>query len=371
MKRKGVAGFSLLELTVAMAITGVVGLAAWQLLPASRTVAAGDTVAQQLLTVQEAVEGFALRRHRLPCPAPAGGDGQELCNAERIGELPWRTLGLTNTSIALRYGAYRTTSADLLVASNTYVPVMPLIAVLPAGYVATQVNGLDLCQSLRNAAASPSVSSSAPPNGLDAGGVPVAYALAHPGANRQFDGANVGISFALPGMASAGGFDDRTVATGLGELSTRLNCPARVAEASASARSAFAAYDLDRDAEMFLTFRDFALQVRVTNRKLAESAVGLATADLAIAIGSSASAISLAANSIGVEAGLIVAAVLGVTAATGGLTAAVVGLVMAQDAEALAGRQDTSALALRNQSRLDYQAAFAAAADADRKGLIR
>ncbi len=366
MKRR-MAGFSLLELTLALAITGVVGLAAWQLLPASRTVAAGDTVLQQLRTAQEAVEGFALARHRLPCPAAAGGDGQEQCGTARIGELPWRTLGLPRGSSALRYGAYRTASVDLLVASNTYVPFLPVVPVLPTGYVAIQVNGLDLCQSLRTAGASPAVS----PNGLDAGGVPVAYALAHPGANRQFDGDNVGAGFALPGLASAEGFDDRTAATGLGELSTRLNCPTRIAEASASARSAFAAYDLDRDADMFLTFRNFAYQVRITNRKLAESSVALATADLAIAVGAGKAAISLAANSGGAGAATIAAAYIGVAAATGALAAAVVSVVTANAAESLADRQAQSASRLRTQSALDYQAAFAAAATADRKGLIR
>ncbi|GAA6121400.1 hypothetical protein [Acidovorax sp. FG27] len=365
MKRQS-AGFSLLELTLGLAVTGMVGLAAWQLIPASRSVATGDTPAQQLRTAQDAVEGFALRRSRLPCPATAGGDGQEQCGTARVGELPWRTLGVPRGDTPLRYGVYRSTAADLLVASNTYVPYLPIIAVLPAGYSAVQINGLDLCQSLRTAAASPSVS----PDGLDAGGVPVAYALAHPGANRQFDGGNVGTAFALPNQASTTGFDDRTVATGLGELASRLNCPVRLAEASGSARSAFAAYDLDRDAEMFLQFRRFAYDVRVTNRKLAESALGLATADLAIAIGSSASAISLAANSLGVETGLVVAAVLGVTAATGGVVAASVLLVQAQADEALAGRQAASAQTVRNQYSVDYQAAFAAAAASDRKGLI-
>lgn len=359
-------GFSLLELTIVLAVTGMVGLVTWQLIPASRLVAGGDPIGQQLHEAQEAVEGFALLRSRLPCPAATHGNGLENCAVTTIGELPWRTLGVSPGDSPLRYGVYRSGTADLAQATNTFMPSMPVITTLPAGYTPNQINGLDLCQALRTAGAAPSAS----PVGLDAGGVPVAYALAHPGANRHFDGANAGTGFALPGTPVTSEFDDHGVATGLGELSTRLGCVTRMAAATASARSAFAAFDLDRNAAAYSEFRNFVYDVRSTNRKLAKSAVVLATLDLAIAVGASASAVSVASNSAGVGTLLVIGSVAAVTAATAGVVASAVLLVTAQTAEDLADRQKSAAQVLRVQSTLDYQTAFANAAAVDRKGLM-
>jgi type II secretory pathway pseudopilin PulG len=365
-------GFSLVEVAVGLAVSGAIGLVAWRMVPVSRGVAGGDPVSQQLQQAQEAIEGFALLRNRLPCPAATAGNGQEACAVTGVGELPWRTLGLARGDSALRYGVYRSGGADLALALNTFTPTLPVIAAAsyPVGYNPNMVNGLDLCQTLRTAAGSPA----AAPAGLHADTVPVAYALAHPGVNGVFEGANASApalaSFALTGQPLAPTFDDQTVAVGLPELSTRLGCPTRLGEASASARSAFAAYDLDRDAQMFLDFRDFVSQVRTTNRQLAVSSVGIASADLAVAIGAAATSLSLAANSVGIGTGNVVAAVGGVAAATAAVTAAGVLLTLAIKAEALAQRQDTSALLLKVQSKLDYNAAFLAATVVDRKGLL-
>lgn len=370
-------GFSLLELAIVLAITGLIGLVAWRLLPASRSVAGGDPVGQQLRAAQDAVEGFALSRSRLPCPAPVGGDGNEACVTPGVAELPWRTLGLARGDSALRYGVYRSRAADPATARKTFLPFMPPNLTPPVGYQPNQINGLDLCQTLRTAAMAPLVSSAGLDGGtapvafgLDAGGVPVAFALAHPGANRHFDGANVGQSFALPGTPRTPDFDDRSVATGLGELSTRLGCVTRVADATARARSAYAAYDLDLNADSYLLFRNLVSTVRTTNKNLAASGLAIATADLAIAVGASASALSLAANSVGICTGPVVAAVFGVGAAIASEVIAAAKLALAVTAETLAQHQAAAAQALRTQSAIDYQAAFAIAATAYRKGLL-
>ncbi len=354
------AGFSVLELTVALAVVGVAGLAVWQLLPASRDVAQGDPAQLRLRQAQDAVEGFALRSARLPCPAPVGGSGSEACGATALGELPWRTLGLPRADVPLRYGVYRTPAADLVTAVARFSPLLPPAPVV-AGYSAAQVNGLDLCQALRVAAAAPT--------GLLAGGVPVAYAVADAGPDRVFNLAYNG-GFPLAGAPSTAEFDDRIAATGLGELSTRLSCVTRMGETQAAARSAYAALDIYRDAEMFDRFRGFAYQVRIANTKLAIATLSLASLDMLNAIATTASAVSLAANSVGVGAGTIAAGVLSIGAAAGALTAASVQLGLAVTAETKAGKQAADSTVVKARLLAARDAAVAAAAQQDTKGLL-
>lgn len=356
------AGFSILELAVCLALVGVVGLVAWRLVPDSRSVAEGDPVQLRLRQAQDAVEGFVLRRSRLPCPAAVGGTGNEVCGADALGELPWRTLGLSRTDGPLRYGVYRTPAADLATAAPRFTPNLPPAPALPiASYNPAQVNGLDFCQALRLA--------SAAPNGLLAGGVPVAYAVAAPGADKVFN-APYTFTFPLPGAAATPVFDDRVAAVGLGELSARLGCVTRMGEAQAAARSAYAAFDLYRDADMFDRFRSFAYQVRITDRKFAEADVGLASLDMLIAIGTTASSVSLAANSVGVGAGTVVAAVGGIGAAAAALVAAGIGLASAIADELKTGKQAADATVVKARMLVARDAAVNAAASLDTKGLL-
>ncbi|MEW5889540.1 MAG: type II secretion system protein [Pseudomonadota bacterium] len=349
----GARGFSLVELAVGLAVLGAIGLAVWKFLPVSRQIAEGDPVVRDLRHAQAAVEGYALRRHRLPCP-DTDGDGREDCAAGALGRLPWRDLGLEGKTGRLAYGVYRAAPNDLAQAAARFTPL------LPPPHASAKVNGLDLCVALRAAAAAPS--------GLTAGGVPAAYAVADPGPNGAFDGPNAA-GFELPGRPAAPDYDDRVAAAGLAELSGRLQCPTRLGEAQAAARAAYAAYDLDRDAQQFQDFRDFAYQVRQTDTKLAAAKLGLATADMADAIGTSASAISIAANSVGVGAGVVVAAVGGIGAAAAALAAATASTVMAAIAEAKAQAQAQGAAEFRTQTAAALAQAANAAIDADTKGL--
>lgn len=354
------AGFSVVELAVALAVVGVAGLAAWQLLPASRGVAEGDPAQLRLRQAQDAVEGFALRSARLPCPAPVGGNGSEICGTNALGELPWRTLGLPRADVPLRYGVYRTVTADLATAVAKFSPNLPPLPVV-AGYNPSQINGLDFCQALRVATAAP--------GGLTAGGVQVAYAVADAGADRAFNLPYTG-SFPLPGAPSTPAFDDRIAATGLGELSARLSCVTRMGEAQAAARSAYAAFDIHRDAEMFDRFRQFAYEVRVSNTKMATATVSLASLDMLNAIATTASAVSLAANSVGVGAGVVAGGVLAIGAAAAALTAASVQLGLAAAAEAKAGKQAKDSTAVKARLLTARDAAATTAAQQDTKGLL-
>lgn len=358
--RRRSAGFSVVELAVALAVVGVAGLAAWQLLPPSRGVAEGDQAQQRLRQAQDAVEGFALRSARLPCPAPVAGDGRESCGANMLGELPWRTLGLPRADAPLRYGVYRTFAVDLTTAASRFSPHLPP-APSVVGYVPAQVNGLDFCQALRSAIAAPS--------GLEAGGVPVAYAIADAGTDRVFN-LPYNATFPLPGTPSNPDFDDRIAATGLGELSARLSCVTRLGEAQAAARSAYAAFDIHRDAEMFDRFRGFAYQVRTTNTKFAIATVSLASLDMLNAIATTASAISLAYNSTGVLAPSIAGGVLAIGAAGASLAAASAQLALAIVAETKAGKQAAGSTLVKERVLAERDAAVTSAAQQDTKGLL-
>ena len=347
----------MVELSVSLAVMGVMGLVAWRMLPLSRDVAQGQPVVLQLAQAQAAVDGFVLRRHRLPCP-DTNGDGLENCTPiVSRGQLAWRDLGLNQGFAQLRYGVYRVGSNDLAQALARQMPL------LPPPISANVINGLDLCVALRAAVTTPGVVS-----GLTAGGVDAAYALAHPGPDGQFQGLNVP-AFDLPGRALSHDYDDTVVATGLTELSGRLSCPTRLGEANAAARAAFAAFDLDRNAQQFMEFRSFVYQVRITSKNFAAANEALAILDLAIATAGAVTAIAVAANSVGVGAGVVVAAAIPVVASAAALTAASVSLALAITAEAKAKAQSEGSITLRTQAAIALTQAATAAVMVDGRGI--
>lgn len=364
MKRHGhrKMGFSLIEMTVVLAAAGALGLAAWKLLPALRPAAEGDPVRRSLMEAQQAVEGFVLRAHRLPCP-DTDGDGLENCTATAVvGKLPYRTLGVS-AGQALRYGVNRNANltakldADLAVVKDRFVPSLPV-----AG-ASVQQNGLDFCWALRNAISAP--------GGLTAGTVPVAYAIAHAGGNGAFDGANATTTgFAPPAQPKTGAYDDQVVASGLAELSGRLSCPRLLGEAQGAARAAFAAYDVDRNALMYQRFREFAVSVRHTNTIMAGVNAGLATLDLVNATATGITSVALTLATAGTAGGAIAAAAAAITAASASLVAASASLVSAGLAEQKANQQKTAADAFKANTLLLSAQAMAAALSADRKGLV-
>lgn len=360
MKRRNMPtqrGFSMVELAVSLAIMGAMGVAVWRLLPFSRDIAEGQPVQVQLAQAQTAIDGFLLARHRLPC-ADTDDDGRENCGATAAGKLPWRDLGLGRSFAVLRYDAYRTGVNNLTQALARQTPLLPP----GAASVGAVINGLDLCVALRGAAASPALGS------LNAGGVPSAYALAHPGADGVFQGLNT-TGFEMPGRAVSQDYDDAVAATGLAELSGRLACPTRLGEANAAARAAYAAYDLDRDMEKFLWFRSFAHDVSVTNLNFANSAQTTAILDTVIASANAVTAVAIAGNSVGVGLGVVAAAALPVVLSAAALTAAILGQQAAATAEAKNSAQYTGALLLRAQSAQALVEATNAAIRVDSKGL--
>lgn len=352
-RRQKTLGFSLLEMTIVLLISGLMGLVAWKLMASARPVAQGDPVARALLEAQQALEGFAQANYRLPCPAlTPGGTAEVACAGAVVGWFPAASLGLSQTN-PLRY----TVSSPLTTAASRFTPLLP-----PTGS-SIKVNGLDFCLALNTA------------SGATAGGVPVAFALAHPGANRIFEGLNTGagVAFEGPGKAESRGavdYDDKVLAAGAGEMFAHMGCVTRLGEVSGAARAAFSAYDMDRLAIMYSRFRAFAVKVNATNEIIANTGVALAALGLAIAIGTEVSGIAFAAETGGVATPQVVIAGANVGFATAGVVLAAKGLSDAQASLVTARAQATEAVAFQLLTQQRAADTLALALAQDTKGLL-
>lgn len=358
------AGFSLLELSIGLGATAVVGLLLWGILPRQQQVQDAAQVQQQMNEVEAAVLGFAQRQFRLPCPA-ADEQGRESCGGATRGRLPWRDLGLGSGLATLTYGVGTTT---LVQATAGFVPTLPPSpsGYTPTGYSAVGlVNGLDLCQALRGLVASG--------GGASIGGAAYAWAVAHPGRNGQFDGANTA-GFDLPGkpQSVAPVYDDTVAAHAPAELAARLGCAQRLSHAQGAARAAYASYDMWRLTDEFSQFRAFAHQVRQTNVTYAGVNLAFAVVDIAnaVATGLTALAMTLA---VGPTTGAIVADVAALTIATGAAVGAAgaAGYTLATSiiAEQKANAQKIAAAQELTEAAGRYLISYTQAVSVDQKGL--
>ena len=352
-------GFSLVELSVSLAVSTAMGIVAWQLLASFRKPSTGQPISLQLAQAAAAVEGFSLQNFRLPCPA-ADVNGRENCAVSAAGLLAWRDLGLPQAYSVLRYGAYRTAFVDLTKALARQTPT------LPPGFAISEVNGLDLCAGLRSAALSPLGSGALTVGGTD--GVYSAYALAHPGQDLQFQGLNT-TGFDMPKKAITADYDDQVLAAGLTELSGRLNCPAFLGAANNSARAAYAAYDINRNALLFVDFRNFAYQMAQGNTAIAGVGVANAYVGVAVATADLVTAFSVAANSAGVGASVIVPSTLAVAGAAAGLVAAAAGLASSIVAEVVAKNKADATADIQVGTAVAQAVAAANAISVEKKGL--
>ena len=314
-----VRGFTLLEVSVALLVLGLLSFTLWKLLPQIRAVDETRPAGDQLAFADEAIQGFIMKHYRLPCP-DTDDDGKEnvvsatggCANAK--GDLPFHTLGLSLPT-RLRYGVYQGAIAarSLTVAMERYTPPLPpslatpsftsnntewplnnvatpptpptpafpplppppspsLPALTPlamdwqrdplATLASTQLNGLDFCEALRQNAEDTFDQAR-----LNANGLHVAYALAHPGVKDadadgnlfDKDNAQAGMAFEPPTRPAAQDYDDTVLAIGFGELAARLSCTALVSRANAAGHMARATFDHYRIALAHLQIRAFAL----------------------------------------------------------------------------------------------------------------
>lgn len=156
--RRVQAGFTMLEVAIALLVAGLMSWAAftgYETVVAQQRVERGRAHAQQL---QSILRAFALRHGRLPCPA-ADPNGYEVCAANRqLGWFPYVTVGLELPvpELFARYAVFRaenlavpTQDADLAVARErsldvagnlTFEDVSDLIVALNNASVLAVVN---------------------------------------------------------------------------------------------------------------------------------------------------------------------------------------------------------------------------------------
>lgn len=256
-------GWSLLELSVVLAVLGLLGLVLWRLLPLAPQAAAGDLAARDLAQAEQALLGYALVHHRLPDPVTVDG----------LSMLPVETLGLP-ARLQLRY---QVQPALTQAPYNRFEPTLPAASEGGTPTASGQVNGLDLCMALKAQA----LTSLA---GMQ--NIPTAFALMHrggPGNERAED------DFVLPGSVDTG--TRRVLAVGPNEFASRLQCPDRVARVQGAARAARAAYDMERVARRYKNFRTFGIQVAQMNLEQAKANEVFAGFDVAYGVALEAIAI--------------------------------------------------------------------------------
>ncbi|GAB3359685.1 MULTISPECIES: type II secretion system protein [Giesbergeria] len=264
--RRRMAGFTLVEISVALLALGLIlpgAVVYWQLSERQRVSASQANVQQQ---ARDAVVGFLHANYRLPCPA-ADALGVESCTEgtglRQVGFVPWRTLGLPRPEAgALRYGVYREDSAvahedrDLAAikdrmnplrvrtpnptpqngnAPNANAPPVPSVAAGLLGATqsgdpanplntacnaansppcplggAQSVNQIDVCLALNTASEALVAPAGQLAVNMLAGRRPVAFLIAAPGLldadgnGQNFDGANASASSSAPTFEAPG-----------------------------------------------------------------------------------------------------------------------------------------------------------------------
>lgn len=111
-------GLSLVELAVAMAVIGILGVLVWRWVVSTREPLQRPAMLAQLAEAQSAVEGFVLANSTMPCPA-SDAQGVQACGDADAVFLPWRTLGLGSQFNQIHYGVNRGGSMDLALNTAT------------------------------------------------------------------------------------------------------------------------------------------------------------------------------------------------------------------------------------------------------------
>lgn len=226
-------GFTILELVAVLALTGgLIFALAYKTADVAQQRAKQNT-AQSLALADQHLREFAAREGRLPCP-DSSGTGVENCGVSK-GTLPYRTLGLVAVGyqqgeIPIRYGVFRhsTANADLAVRSNHFQPTNADNTT----YAFNNLNSLDFCIGLRNAAQQPSNTSYLYQQSQGFALKPMAYMLAAPGQrdadgiNGPYDGLNAdsGVGFQAPDTPISPTYDDQTQGRGFDELYSLMRC---------------------------------------------------------------------------------------------------------------------------------------------------
>lgn len=342
-------GFSLLEMTVVMAIVGFIAVLVPRLVSDVATMQTTVKSESPHAVGEAALLGYALANHRLPCP-DTSGDGVENCGGTaRRGGLPYRSLGLpapllNGSGFPFEYAVARGALGNLTEVPSSFAPALP-----ESNPTSAVRNGLDFCQTLRVLA----TAEAAPAGEPSAGGVAVPFAIVDPGAidadraGDHFDLANAGegLAFESGDRPRSDTYDDTVHAVSFALLAGQLDCPRHIAAASGAAREANVAYDIWRSAVFYEAFREHGLRVQENAKESADFkyimavyvntvlTAALVANDLAVALSSGSGAAAIAVATIN-SVIAIASAVYGVLEAIKGKDAAASALTQAQSQKA-------------------------------------
>lgn len=238
-------GFSLLELSAAIGLFGILLVAGYQLLAATQVARPETERRAQIAAAERALSGYTELAGALPCPDTSGDGVQDCAGGAQKGWLPTVTLGLDTSAPArgtarLRYAVYRTAGVDLAAQVDRFNPAMWDGTLRTLG----ATNGLDFCAALASAAlAAPNPNAAGVVAG--AGAINVAYAISEPGVDADgngdlFDGAlNSGATSQMtaPAVAAVNGYDDIVVARTFTDVSALMSCPDTVRSVETLSRS--------------------------------------------------------------------------------------------------------------------------------------
>ena len=279
-RRAAAAGFTLVELAVALAIAALLTVLLFTLLPLGNKVLDAERQQQELAQAEQALLGYMRSTGHLPS---ADGDGNGRATGAAEGWLPVAELGLP----ARMRIHYQVQPRLALPPGNAFDPLLP-----PGDPLAVtgNNNGLDLCMQLLL-----EQRSNTPMAGL---GMPVAYYLGHSGmaghgradADAQWKPA----AQAMPGAPSD--TDLATLAAGPGELASRLSCTDRLARAQGSAQAAQSAWSSLELTRFNFEFREFDIHIAETTRDQAAVSLALAVYAMAESITNEAIALTLLAS---------------------------------------------------------------------------
>lgn len=348
---KKTTGYTLIELSVALVILGIVIMLVWRFVGFNTQYAISNAERGILRSADAALTGFALSNNRMPCPDTTGDGIEDNCatgTGAAVGRLPNVTIGLSQAnSNQIRYGVYRGASAPLitdadLAIANDRMPMLATNGIPLAGYdlFRSQRNGIDLCVGLRNAsnmAVNPNLLHVVSPEG----NINVAYALAiagtsnADGAGGLLDANNASASpaFEAPSRVNTANYDDRVVAVGFDRLLGRLNCNEALAAVTHGHANAATAAEMMRQSMLDYKIQlDWIAKLAEANYAGAIAGVALAAAALSLGAAEIALAIAESLTTTGAMAPGIALAIAGSVAAAIAVVSASVNVALALNA---------------------------------------
>jgi prepilin-type N-terminal cleavage/methylation domain-containing protein len=369
-------GFSLIELSIVLVIIGGIGLAAVKMFPQISELFDTATNNSSITTSSDALLGFVVANHRLPCPDTNNSGSENCASSAQTGNLPYKTLGLSHPVVnargqSIHYAVRRSGSTQDLTKNEPsgYVPLLPNNEVL------THYNGLDFCYALQQSTMS--AFSNAYPF---IASMNMAFVLVDPGtenadgdlAGSLFDGINAtSFGYELTTKQHDISYDDRVYGMAFTELAGRLQCAQQIAAVNGAAREAFAAADMVTVATFYVSYRAFAVEVNQANLDRRQFNQDTAIVMEAINVANIAISAAIAYNTVGISLAATVAPLaLATTASTASLAIAIIKLTQAEESLA-----EANALKIAADVRLTELTTYASstltiASNIDAKGLF-